>query len=110
MASSAGVPPRATMPVSVSTFCTSAIVLEKLQTVEAKNLELSGTVNAKAHGDGTLDNPNVTASVELPSLQLQQTSITGIKAQLNVAAHRLENLIHDRRALLAEKPVATRVA
>ncbi|MGB6396705.1 MAG: hypothetical protein WBF73_13595 [Bradyrhizobium sp.] len=29
---------------------------------------------------------------------------------LNVAAHRLENLIHDRRALLAEKPVATRVA
>jgi len=29
---------------------------------------------------------------------------------LNVAAHRLENLIHDRRALLAEKPVAARVA
>ena len=25
---------------------------------------------------------------------------------LNVAAHRLENLIHDRRALLAGKPVA----
>jgi translocation and assembly module TamB len=65
-----------------------AIVLEKLQTVEAKNLELSGTVNARAHGEGTLDNPNLTATVELPSLQLQQTSITGIKAQLNVAAHR----------------------
>ena len=32
--------------------------------------------------------PNMTASVELPSLQLQQTAITGIKAQLNVAAHR----------------------
>jgi hypothetical protein len=29
---------------------------------------------------------------------------------LNVAAHRLENLIHDRRALLAEKPIAARVA
>ena len=29
---------------------------------------------------------------------------------LNVAAHRLENLIHDRRALLAETPVAARVA
>jgi hypothetical protein len=29
---------------------------------------------------------------------------------LNVAAHRLENLIHDRRAVLAEKPVAVRVA
>jgi TRAP-type uncharacterized transport system substrate-binding protein len=29
---------------------------------------------------------------------------------LNVAAHRLENLIHDRRALLAEKPVVAHVA
>jgi NMT1-like family len=29
---------------------------------------------------------------------------------LNVAAHRLENLIHDRRVVLAEKPVAARVA
>jgi TRAP-type uncharacterized transport system substrate-binding protein len=29
---------------------------------------------------------------------------------LNVAAHRLENLIHDRRAVLAEKPVAASAA
>jgi TRAP-type uncharacterized transport system substrate-binding protein len=29
---------------------------------------------------------------------------------LNVAAHRLENLIHDRRAELSEKPVSARVA
>jgi TRAP-type uncharacterized transport system substrate-binding protein len=29
---------------------------------------------------------------------------------LNVAAHRLENLIHDRRAVLAEKPLAAHVA
>src|SRR5450755_1394131 len=29
---------------------------------------------------------------------------------LNVAAHRLENLIHDRRAVLAEKPVVAAVA
>lgn len=29
---------------------------------------------------------------------------------LNVAAHRLENLIHDRRAMLTENPVVTPVA
>jgi TRAP-type uncharacterized transport system substrate-binding protein len=29
---------------------------------------------------------------------------------LNVAAHRLENLIHDRRTVLVEKPVAARIA
>jgi hypothetical protein len=29
---------------------------------------------------------------------------------LNVAAHRLENLIHDRRAALAERPVVAAVA
>ena len=28
---------------------------------------------------------------------------------LNVVAHRLENLIHDRRAMISEKPVAAHV-
>jgi hypothetical protein len=31
-------------------------------------------------------------------------------ATLNVAAHRLENLIHDRRAMLAKRPAVASVA
>ena len=66
-------------------FDAPAVVLEKLQTVEAKNTGLQGTVNASAQGEGTLDNPNLTALIQIARLQMRQTAITGMKAQLNVA-------------------------
>jgi translocation and assembly module TamB len=64
-----------------------SVTLQKLQTVRAKNLSLSGTVSASANGEGTLDDPRVTAVIQLPQLQLQQSSISGLKAQLDVAHH-----------------------
>jgi hypothetical protein len=33
-----------------------------------------------------------------------------VATTLNVAAHRLENLVHDRRAVLSEKPLGTGAA
>jgi translocation and assembly module TamB len=79
------------VPASKSyTFQASApnIVLEKLASVKQKNLEIAGTVRAFARGEGTVDNPQMTATVELPKLQLQQTAITEMKADLNVANQR----------------------
>lgn len=64
-----------------------AIVLAKLHAVQTKQPELSGTLSASASGAGTLDDPQLTASMQLPKLQLRQTAITGIKAQLDVANH-----------------------
>jgi translocation and assembly module TamB len=61
------------------------IVLAKLQAVQAKNLQLTGTLTAIASGSGTVDNPQLTATVQIPQLQIQQNTISGIKAQLNVA-------------------------
>ena len=66
------------------------IVLSRLQTVQAKNLPLNGTLTASASGEGTLDNPNLTATLQLPQLQFQQNSITGIKAELKVANQRAD--------------------
>jgi translocation and assembly module TamB len=65
-----------------------AIMLEKLATVQQKNLEMAGTVKASARGEGTVDNPQMTATVELPNLRLKQTTITGMKADLNVGNQR----------------------
>ncbi len=65
-----------------------AMVLTKLHAVQTKNTQLNGTLTASASGAGTLDDPQLTASVQLPKLQLPQASITGIKAQLDVANHR----------------------
>jgi translocation and assembly module TamB len=64
-----------------------SLTLQKLQTIQAKDLQLTGTVSASASGEGTLDNPQLTASVQLPQLQVRQNSISGLKADLLVANH-----------------------
>jgi len=62
-----------------------AIVLQKLQMVQEKNLAVNGTLTLSAHGQGTLDDPQLTASLQLPRLDVKQKSIAGLKAEVNVA-------------------------
>ena len=62
-----------------------AIVLQKLRTVQAKNLAMQGTVTISANGEGTLDNPQLTASLKLPKLEVQQKSLLGVNADIHVA-------------------------
>jgi translocation and assembly module TamB len=64
-----------------------SVVLQKLQTVKAKDPSLTGTVSASVNGEGTLDDPQLTAVIQLPQLQVQQSSISGLKAELDVAHH-----------------------
>jgi translocation and assembly module TamB len=61
------------------------IVLQKLHTVQAKNLAVNGTVSLSASGEGTFNDPQLTATLQLPQLNVRQKSITGIKADLHVA-------------------------
>ncbi|MFZ0321556.1 MAG: translocation/assembly module TamB domain-containing protein [Candidatus Sulfotelmatobacter sp.] len=60
------------------------IVLQKLQTVQAKNLGVAGTVTLSASGEGTLDNPQLIASIDLPELILRDKSISKLKGQLQI--------------------------
>ena len=62
-----------------------SVTLQKLHMVQAKNLGLSATAAISASGDGTLDNPQLTASVKVPELKLRDKSISQITAQLDVA-------------------------
>jgi translocation and assembly module TamB len=64
-----------------------AVVLQKLQTVQAKNVPLMGTVSATVKGEGTVDDPQLDAVVQLPQLEIRQNSISGVKAELHVASH-----------------------
>jgi translocation and assembly module TamB len=64
-----------------------SVVLEKLQTVKAKDSSLTGTVSASVDGKGTLDDPQLTAVIQLPQLRVRQNSISGLKAELDVAHH-----------------------
>ena len=66
------------------------IVLQRLQILQAKNLPLTGTVTASVTGQGTVDDPQLVATVELPELQAKGKSISNLKAEAHVAQHRLD--------------------
>ncbi len=64
--------------------------LAQLDTVQEKNIPVSGTLTASASGKGTFDNPQLVATIQIPQLQLRQANVQGIKAQMNVANHRAD--------------------
>jgi translocation and assembly module TamB len=61
------------------------IVLQKLRTLKARNLAISGTVTASANGEGTIDHPQLTASVSIPKLGTAQATVGAFKADVRVA-------------------------
>lgn len=66
------------------------IVLQRLQTLQAKNLPLTGTITASVQGEGTVDDPQLLATVTLPELQAKGKTISELKAQARVGQHRLD--------------------
>src|SRR5438270_947411 len=69
------------------------IKLAQLQPVQERNVPLQGVLTATANGRGTFDNPQLDATVQIPQLQIRQASISGIKAQLNVANQKAQLML-----------------
>jgi translocation and assembly module TamB len=67
-----------------------AIVLQTLGPLQERNLGIDGTATLSVSGQGTLDNPQLNASIEVPQLQLRDKSVSQMKAQLQVANHLAE--------------------
>jgi translocation and assembly module TamB len=67
-----------------------AVILQKLQTLQEKNLGVNGTISASVNGQGTVDDPQLVATVQLPQLQMRKGSISNFKADLRVAQHKAE--------------------
>ena len=66
---------------------TSKIDLTRSHAVQAKNLPLKGVVTISANGTGTVDNPQLAASVQIDQLQLHDTNFSRVSANLDVANH-----------------------
>ena len=60
-------------------------MLQKVQAVQEKNLELHGTLILSAHGQGTLDDPQLTATLELPQTRREAKVNSDKKHKINVA-------------------------
>jgi len=65
----------------------NGIQLDKLQALKARNVNVSGTLALNAKGQGSFENPQVDATVQIPSLVAQSQTITGIQLQVHVADH-----------------------
>ena len=66
------------------------IVLQKLRMLQAKNVPVAGALNASVNGEGTLDDPQLVATVQLPELQARGKTIYEMKADAHVAQHKLD--------------------
>ncbi len=61
--------------------------LEKLQTVQARNMQIVGGVNLNVSGEGTIKDPQLQATLEAPQLRVKQQTIPDIKLQTTVKNH-----------------------
>lgn len=61
--------------------------LEKLQTVQAHNMQIAGGVNLNVSGRGTVKDPQLQATLEVALLQMNKQAIQGIKLQTTVQNH-----------------------
>ncbi len=65
----------------------TGIDLSQLQAVKDRNLPVKGVLNLSAQGRGTLQNPQLQASAQIPRLEVRDQAIEGLNLQTTVANH-----------------------
>jgi len=68
----------------------SGIALDKLHTIAANSSAVRGILVLSASGQGTLDNPQLTATAQLSQLQVQQKPLGALKGTVQVANQRAD--------------------
>lgn len=63
------------------------IQLAQLQTVKQRGMELSGVLNLVANGHGTVQDPQLTASLQIPKLVIDKQTLNALALNANVANH-----------------------
>lgn len=74
----------------IAQIASSGLDLSQLQAIQARNLDIQGHLRLTAQGQGTLQDPQFTASVEIPRLQMQDQAITAVAIKMDLA-HRVAN-------------------
>jgi translocation and assembly module TamB len=65
----------------------TGIHLDKLQSLKTSNMNPTGVVSISAKGQGTFENPQLDAVIQIPSLVVQQQTISGIRLKASLANH-----------------------
>jgi translocation and assembly module TamB len=65
----------------------TGISIDKLETVKAKNMGAAGRVAIQASGQGSFENPQLTAAIQIPSLTIRNQQVADIRLDANLANH-----------------------
>ncbi len=84
-----------------------AIVLEKFQTLQQKNLPVNGTLSLSVNGQGTLDDPQMVVALRCTQLQVRQNTISGLNAQVQIARHTANSTLD---ATVSQVPIHGRLS
>jgi len=63
------------------------VQLAQLQTVKQRGMDISGVLSLVAHGHGTVQDPQLTTSLQIPKLVIDKQTVNGIVLNANVANH-----------------------
>jgi translocation and assembly module TamB len=66
---------------------TAGFRIDQIRTLRTHNVNLSGTLNLNAKGSGTLDNPGVQFTAEIPQLQIDNERVNSIALQADIGNH-----------------------
>ena len=65
----------------------TGIRVDQIQTLRAHNVQVAGTLNVNATGQGTFDDPGLQLTAEIAQLQVRNQTLKGLTLQANVADH-----------------------
>jgi translocation and assembly module TamB len=67
---------------------TASLKLEQLESVQAQNLGVAGDLTLSAQGSGSFQNPEITANLQIPKLDIKDQTVSDVQAQLSLANQR----------------------
>lgn len=70
--------------------------VDKLRTLHLHSIEAKGQLSLDASGQGTVQNPGVSATVQIPQLEIQNQKIANVHLDMNVANHSLTASLHSQ--------------
>jgi translocation and assembly module TamB len=66
------------------TLTADGLKLDELQSVQQRAGSVSGVLTAKVSGQGTIRDPQLSANVQIPQLQISGQAFSGVKAQMDL--------------------------
>jgi translocation and assembly module TamB len=85
----------------------AGVNLAQLQAIREKNLGVAGVLTVDASGRGTIDDPQLTLTAQIPQLQVRDARISSVKGDIDVTDHQAHLVLDSEVAQTSVQARAT---